>query len=1305
MNHRNAPGRFLGLAALMTATAFGGTGCNIPRTDDINRVQPGFVKKSIFQTGDQWHYRRTIADSETTNAIVVEGSGDIWIDRVVFEIQEDFLIARKPYASLPGIGLDAVEGADGQNGPILAQWPITSHFDIIRGYDALTGQETNQIVENTVDRPWHERDYMRVNFAANEVEGSFLGSYAFGWSPIQFNSTGSFWTNLETNPTDVYASRFSDDYIEITDRTFLGMDVITCWSFGGRSRVLALDSCGFGEAQLRHSFKRITEENDFEPRFYPDSFVVKDANGDPVVDDLNNEVEREGIYGRFGVFRLATPTYDRGYGFTEEGRQWRAMLFDIWEDSVDANGLEIPYAERTEKPIIYYLNAEYPDRYREVARQVAADYNRVFKGMVADLKGLPETEVMDMFEIRDNDCNEANIIQTVLADRRLVSAVERAVCPQGELCSLPRGDDLADAMALRLGIGNLKRTCTSLEAATKDPITGKSSFDWQRIGDVRHNMVVYLNNPQRSGWGGYGPMHADATTGESVAATSFLRGAYYEISAATIADYICFMNEEDGCDTEDIIYGKDVRRQVGRIEDQIIDMATTPANDAMVAELTRRMSAVGATSMDALPEDRSGRTMSNRFDRLEGTNIERSLMDDTMLTIMSNGEWIPGTPPPQELLEDATLTNLWEDQRVFSQQNQQRRNNMAAGGFCFLEQDLDPHWAGLALDLRDMTRQERFQEIANRLMKHVMLHELGHNVGLAHNFEGTYDALNYNPRFWENVQGTPEQQVQANLDEFRHTTVMEYMSAKGLFADFLGSYDEAALRFAYGNQVQVFTSPSVQVEGGADLKNWRYYNDYRAIPDYLCGGDCGDQSTRMDVLTSRDWVDFDPQNPPVNEVPYLFCDGFYNRRTPFCATFDYGSNLLEIQANYYRMWKNYFPFTNFARGRLSPYGWNLGSAFTAIQLVWDFYDVTQQYFQIMTAEDPTFQGTDLQADMAGVMLNSMNIATEVIALPDEGRYCPLAGFTAGQKPVYLDSLQNGCDPELDINDPQIQDLEAFDLPVGPDARPLGLAFTNELEERDIRFVGSVFDKRITAIFLGASNPRLFRFNYQVDRRNFMLSPYRLFEPEMRTFYNNLVQLDGFITTNAAETLSSHWCRDPSAPERADFGYLEARRMFDMEAASLDSFPEASPSCLNPAYIYPSNTLNLSDWAIIAGHLVLSSDIDARLDMGQELKIWAVGAYDEPSYLTTDNFPRCLDSNDAEDCLCEYVDDLTGVIYRGLNRVADGRGSIACDIIDQTQARYERYLGLSGSPGAFDTWRFAVEKLEFNRELYRIFQDR
>jgi hypothetical protein len=1313
MHQRNAGWRFWSLLGLAAATA-GLSGCEVPRSDDINRVQPGFVKKSLFQGGDQWHYRRTVADSETVNSVVIEGSGDIWIDRVVFEVQENLLLARKPYNAIPGAGLDVLPGnEDFDDGVVLAAWPILSHFDIIRNYDELTGRETNEIVENTVDRPWYEREYMRVNFADNIVEGSFFGSFAFGWSPIQFNSTGSYWKHITEYQTDPYASRFSDDYMEITDNVILGMDVFTCFAFAGFSitRLFDLEGCGFGEAKVRHSFKKITEPNDFEERFYPDSYIVKDDSGEPLEDPDTREVVREGIYERFGVFRLTTPTYDRGYGFTEEGRQFRAMIFDIWEDSVDEAGATLPYAQRQEKPIIYYLNAEYPSRYREVARQVAADYNQVFKGMVASLKGVSEDEVLDMFEIRDNDCNEANIISTVLANQDLVPAVERGVCRENEVCVLPRGDTeaLQKAMEERIGIGNLTRVCTSMEEATRDPVTGVSAFDWQRIGDLRFNMLVWLSNPQRSGWGGYGPMHADALTGETISATSFLRGVSYEIGAANVADYICFMNDEPGCSTTDIIYGRDIRRQVGRVEDRVIEMATERPSDSAIAELSRRMASLSAHNASSLPQDSTGSSISQRLDRLKGHPIETQLLDDATKALMSGGYYKPwlGMDEPDWLKQDLSLNSLIETANLTSPSRNQARAVLEAGGFCFLEQDFDPHWAGLALDLKDLSRDDRYQAIANRLVKHVILHELGHNVGLAHNFEGTYDALNYNARFWENVRGTPEQQVQNNLDEFRHTTVMEYMSSKGLFADFLGSYDEAAIRFAYGNQVQVFASDAFQSEGGEALEEWRLYNDYRRIPDHLCGGDCGDDATRMDVLTNREWVQFDPQNPPANEVPYMFCDNFINRQTPFCATFDYGSNLSEIQANNYNLWKLYFPFNSFARGRLSPFGWNIGGAFLPLSLIWDTMDTTSQYYQILSATDPNFPGTDLEADMVGVLLNSMNIFTEVLSLPEMGRYCPIGQTESGRRVYQTSSLLDACDDDLPIDDPTLVEQGAIDLNIG-DARPLFIALTEpEFEERDIWYIGSFFDKQRVAILVGNSFPRLFRFNYQLDRRNFFLTTYRIFEPEMRELFYNMVEFDGFqLTLDLLENISSYWCKDPAAPNRNDLGYIEPKRMFDMAGEGLSAFPDSSESCLDPGFIDPSFFRNLSDIAILAGHVILSSDIDARLDFGKEMKLWAVGAYDEPDYLTTANFALCDDPSSAnEDCICSYTDALTGVEYRSINRLQDNRISIGCQLIESAQDLADIYDNSSGDPGIFSIWRFGVEKLEFNRELYRIFQDR
>lgn len=1320
MKQRIPVGRWVGLGTLAGAMAV--AGCNVPRSEDINTVQPGYVRKAIFQDGSDWHYRRTVVKSETVQSIITEGAGDIWIDRVTFEIQEDVLIARKPDQAVPGAGLDVLlSGNDDYRGVILAAWPITSHFDIIRDYNTLTGRETNRIVENTVDRPWYERDYMRVDFDNNLVDSSWFGSRAFGWNALlNWVATGDYWTNLETQPTDPYASRFSDDYIEITDNVMIGMDLLECAQFTGFS-IWGYGNCGFGEAKMRHSFVKVDESNDYVPRFFPDSYVVQGPNGEPIEDPDTGEVVREPIFNRFGFYRFQTPVYDRGYGFTEEGRTFRATVFNIWETSRDENGDPLPYAERQEKPIIYYLNAEYPARYRETARRVEAEYDRVLREMVADLKGVPVDQIGTMFEIRDNDCRESNIIQTVVENPELYFAVERAVCAEDQVCNLganlgnsamsaqPGSEEmeaLVTALQAEIGIGNLNTVCTSLEAASMDPQTGVPAFDWQRIGDLRHNMIVWIANPQRTGWGGYGPMHSDGQTGETLAGTSYLKGIAYERQAANVADWICFMNDEEGCSNVEVAYGQDIRRQTAATLQRALAMSDQRPSESSMQALRQRLSALRAGPNGGLPQDPTGNSVANRLRRIEGTAIEDAVITPEMVAALTEGQYMPDRDgPPGELREQFNLRYLVEEFDPFAPKRLQARKTLNEMGYCFLEADFDPHFAGMALDLKDMSREERFQIIADRMVAHVMLHELGHNFGLLHNFEASFDALNYNRRFWENINGTEEQQIQANIDEWRTSSVMDYLpSGKGAFSDFLAPYDIAAIRFGYGNQVQVFDSDAVDpnLQGGEDLAQWRYYNDYRKLPDHLCGGSCGSQEQAMDALTGRSWVDFDPQDPPRNEVPYLYCPDFFSRTTPFCATFDYGSSLSEIQANYYSMWKDYFFFNNFSRDRLVPIGWNLSQAFIPLFLHFDFMDVVSQHFQVRSMTDPNFQGTDLEADMAATLFNSMNTALEILATPTPNRYCAIENVGSLSRPLYLTwGNTAGCDPYKPVDELVDDGINAIDMPIG-EARPLTLGLSRDFEERQWDWVGSFFDKLNTVLYIGLSRPRLLRFNYAVDQRNFFLSTYRLFEPEIRQLFENLFILDGFfIYPEAVQTFGNFWCRDPEAPGRSDFGYVEPRRMFDM-SGDLESFPDASPNCLEPALLNPGFTRNIPDQAFVVAHAILSSNWDTRLDLGQQLKLWAVGAYDEPSHLTT--FESCDTAPPNTNCFCSYQDVFTGVEYRALNFALEGEQSMPCALIEQANVSANRYEGNPSNVNQ-DILRLHVERLEFARELYRTFQDR
>ena len=57
-------------------------------------------------------------------------------------------------------------GDNNTDTPVLV-YKILSHFDIKREYNPGTGEETNVISENEKDRPWSQRQYMRVDWSQN----------------------------------------------------------------------------------------------------------------------------------------------------------------------------------------------------------------------------------------------------------------------------------------------------------------------------------------------------------------------------------------------------------------------------------------------------------------------------------------------------------------------------------------------------------------------------------------------------------------------------------------------------------------------------------------------------------------------------------------------------------------------------------------------------------------------------------------------------------------------------------------------------------------------------------------------------------------------------------------------------------------------------------------------------------------------------------------------------------------------------------------------------------------------------------
>ena len=157
-----------------------------------------------------------------------------------------------------------------------------------------------------------------------------------------------------------------------------------------------------------------------------------------------------------------------------------------------------------------------------------------------------------------------------------------------------------------------------------------------------------------------------------------------------------------------------------------------------------------------------------------------------------------------------------------------------------------------------------------------------------------------------------------------------------------------------------------------------------------------------------------------------------------------------------------------------------------------------------------------------------------------------------------------------------------------------------------------------------------------------------------------------------------------------------------------SLPGPSADCAEPAFVYPRFFSNIPFTANYVAHALFSSNIDRQLDMGKESKVYVLGADDD--FVAWGDYPSCETANQGA-CYCEHTDRLTGLTYRGLNTqtgvTLENKSSSACRLIDRAidaKTNYESAVADDKSY-YFEQWRFWIERLEFARDLYRIYNDR
>ncbi|MCL2325706.1 MAG: zinc-dependent metalloprotease [Proteobacteria bacterium] len=993
------------LATLLIAAAASGCAQDV---GDIDRTQPNRVKKSDLTVGTWWIGQKVTKVNSTAGEMAGFEGLMMELDKIVFVAEEDYLIAYKSYPSLPGSddtslnlsGSNSYEELYDENykGSIRAMFPIQSHFDVQRQYDTSTGEQSNVILENTTDRHWYERDYIRVDWQSNPLVNlewwfwyDMPPTFKLGLQQVaEVDPVRAPYFEYDENGTLVYFDAPGNYIIQPTIWDCLAGEIIGWW-FG---------DCGSAETRIVTSFVRDLGDRNYEPVTYSNQ-------------DMN----------RFGYFRTERYTYDPQLGIMNAGRMELANRHNIWQESYKMEGgkrVAIPIKDRKVKTAPFYIRGLRNDDKVEAELAKAAissieEWNEAFKHAVRVMQGKEANAQVD-------DIFVACHVPVIASDSRLCGPVGYEI----------------------------------------------------REGDFRKNVLWIVNQRLDAGLLGYGPGASDPLTGETLSAHSHVYLAAVNHQANAAVDYIKFYNGDltpEGARTNDVAVAR-AKASGARLVDlsKLPDQARTAQLNSPQrrAEQERRDIQIQSKMANLRKFDYT--SADAKLKAIHDSGLVNTDMDDAIQRSVAKRLGVKPSNLPAAAAEAASPFKQLSFKR--EQTAEAMKAAMGARGICFAEGMSDPNIASLAERFKGRYDYDNiFYEVRAEIFRATALHEMGHSLGLRHNFSGSFDSLNYFDEYWALRRGGEnnvfnkdiktvedmyalynysDAQLKGGMLTNMYSSIMDYNPIVNDFSG-LGKYDIAAIVYGYsmgtnvtnenetdcrGNNgsmvngqcvrqtkgfVEVFTHPLSQLGKAGQIMTHKDTTGAISGKVFVDGAQktiystFDDQTTvgqpYLELIHYQDFVRSFPEGVDfINDrqyillddyladkargsanryvrVPYLFCTDDNARWLTSCRRWDAGADLFEQVRYSINQYETYYWFADFARGRAYWDSW-----YTSIRYaVRTFDELAHLFKQGAVANDRTalqaYKG-HLSNDVRNTALYSIfNFLASVVSTPDYGLYC------------------------------------------------------------------------------------------------------------------------------------------------------------------------------------------------------------------------------------------------------------------------------------------------------------------------------